>query len=317
MKQLFKYSPSPRNLFEDGFIRLSQLAVLNDPFEASFCSSSLDDLASNFDYQHAQDSEFGEIGFSDYVALRVHNVGIISLSENKENLLMWAHYANEHKGVVAGIVYDPILGSIFEKIFRADALINNSLTEEFSPFNGVPKPVSYRKGLRYRNDRFDYDYSNIEAEGSDRILYEILMQKSDEWIYEQEYRVVLRLEQADRVIIENMRNIENKKIQENIMELGCFSINKIDNSCTIDLHKIEDDAMRVVIAIELAKLSRNSNTIYLMKLNASCINNCLIGLKSMFQKIDVQGKFAMSVGYLDVWKAVKNSDYYSLEFMKL
>lgn len=42
MKQLFKYLPEPRNLFEEGFIRLSQMVVLNDPFEASFCMASLE-----------------------------------------------------------------------------------------------------------------------------------------------------------------------------------------------------------------------------------------------------------------------------------
>ena len=183
MKQLFKYLPEPRNLFDEGFIRLSQPVVLNDPFEASFCSKSLDELSSHFYNSMAQDPEFGNISFSQYIEMRMHNIGIVSLSENKENLLMWAHYANEHKGVVAGISYMPMLGSIFLNLFRADTLINSSWGVEHSPFDGIPKPVSYRKGLRYRNDKFDYDYSNIDAEGADRILYEVFMQKSDEWIY--------------------------------------------------------------------------------------------------------------------------------------
>ncbi|WP_157673944.1 hypothetical protein [Cognaticolwellia beringensis] len=45
--------------------------------------------------------------------------------------------------------------------------------------------MSYRKGLRYRNDKFDYDYSSIAVEGADKVLFEVFMQKSDEWIYEQ------------------------------------------------------------------------------------------------------------------------------------
>ena len=189
LKQLFKYLPDPRNLFDEGFIRLSQPVVLNDPFEASFCSKSLDELSSHFDESFAKDPEFGYVTFSQYIEMRMHNIGVISLSENKENLLMWAHYANEHKGVIAGISYLPMLGSIFHNLFRADTLINFSWNKVYSPFDGVPKPVSYRKGLRYRNDKFDYDYSDIIAEGSDRILYEVFMQKSDEWIYEQEHRV--------------------------------------------------------------------------------------------------------------------------------
>jgi len=317
LKQLFKYLPEPRNLFEEGFIRLSQPVALNDPFEASFCSDSLDDLSSNFDYSMAQDSEFGDISFSQYIEMRMHNIGVVSLSENKENLLMWAHYANEHKGVVAGISYLSKLGSIFQNLFRADTLINTSWGENYSPFDGIPKPVSYRKGLRYRNDKFDYDYSNIDAEGADRILYEVFMQKSDEWIYEQEHRVILRLEQADRVIIENVQDIKNASIRNRVIEATYSSINPHDNSCIIDLYKIDDVDIRVAVAMQLAKLSRNPKSIYLMRLNPSCINNCLLGLNSHFDKTAVQGQFACSVGYLDIWKAVKNSDYYSLEFKQI
>ncbi len=158
MKQLFKYLPEPRNIFEEGFIRLSQPVALNDPFEGAFCNQNLDELASYFDDNQAHDYVYGDIPFSEYIKLKMHHIGVISLSENKENLLMWAHYANEHKGVVAGVVYKPEVGSIFENLFRADTYINSSFGEEFSPFNGKPKPVSYRKGLRYRNDKFDFDY---------------------------------------------------------------------------------------------------------------------------------------------------------------
>lgn len=317
MKQLFKYLPEPRNLFDEGFIRLSQPVVLNDPFEASFCSKSLHELSSHFYNSMAQDLEFGDISFPQYIEMRMHHIGIVSLSENKENLLMWAHYANEHKGVVAGVSYMPTSGSIFQNLFRADTLINTSWGERYSPFDGIPKPVSYRKGLRYRNDKFDYDYSNIAAEGADRILYEVFMQKSDEWIYEQEHRVVLRLEQSDRVIIENVQHIENDVIRNRVISSSYSSINPIDNSCIINLYEIDDEAIRVSVAMQLAKLSRNPKSIYLMKLNPSCINNCLLGLNSAFDKTMVQGRFATSIGCLDVWKAVKNNDYYSLAFMKI
>ncbi|MEZ8232709.1 DUF2971 domain-containing protein [Vibrio splendidus] len=316
MKQLFKYLPEPRNLFGEGFIRLSQMVALNDPFEASFCMASLEQLSSQFDESNTYDLELGELSFSDYVQKRMHHIGVISFSENKENLLMWAHYANEHKGVIAGVAqfYN---SSIFHKLFRADALINTSLGEEFSPFDGVAKSVSYRKGLRYRHDKFDYDYSNISAEGADRILYEVFMQKSDEWIYEQEHRVVLRLEQADRVIIDKLQDVENGKVREALAVSPHVEIDQETGRCTIDLWKFDDDSFRVAIATSLVKFSKKPSTIFLMRLCESSINNCLIGLNSSVKKQDVLGGYANSVGYLDVWKAKKNSDYYSLEFEEI
>lgn len=317
MKRLFKYLPEPRNLFDEGFIRLSQPIVLNDPFEASFCNKSLDDLASYFDEPMAQDPQFGNVSFSQYIELRMNNIGVISLSENKEHLLMWAHYANEHKGIVAGIANFSNRESIFENLFKETSAISFSWGEEFSPFDGIPRPVSYRKGLRYRNDKFDYDYSSIEAEGADRVLFEVFMQKSDEWVYEQEHRVILRLEQADRVIIENINQVQNQNIRNSIISSSFSSKEDENEYYTINLFEITDAAERLSIAIELAKLSLNPKTVYLMRLNPSCINNCLIGLSSNLTKTDVQGAYSCSVGYLDIWKAEKNLDYYSLEFKQI
>ncbi|MBE7215460.1 DUF2971 domain-containing protein [Shewanella benthica] len=313
MKQLFKYMSHPRDFFEEGFIRLSQPKVLNDPFEASFCQKSLDELAENFDDSTVFDSELGELSFSKFVELRMNHIGIISFTENKENLLMWAHYANEHKGIVAGVADISQMG-LFENLFSADFLLDLDLGWECSLYDGSAAPVSYRKGLRYRNDKYDYDYSNISVEGADRVLYEVFMQKSDEWIYEQEHRVILRLEQADRVIVHDIDDVSNSTVAEKIRSSPFASLNTKDNSYIINLFDIENKAERETIAIELAKLSMNPKTIYLMKLSSSSINNCLIGLNSEIEKDDVLGKHACSTGYLDIWKAKKNLDYYSIEF---
>lgn len=314
MKQLFKYMSAPRDFFDEGFVRLSQPSVLNDPFEAAFCRKNLDDLASHFDEPTSWDPEFGELSFSQYVDLRMHHIGVISFTESKENLLMWAHYANEHKGIVAGVAYFPQIGSIFERLFRADCLINSAWSEEWSKFDGTPTPVLYRKGLRYRNDKFDYDYSNISAEGADRILYEVFLQKSDEWIYEQEHRVILRLEQADRVTTPDISSIGNLSMQNRIKNASYSTLNTESRSWTVNLFEIADDAERTAVAMALAKLSKNPDTVYLMKLSSSSINNCLIGLNSKLTKAEIQGKHACSTGYLDIWKATRNMDYYSIEF---
>lgn len=296
---------------------MSQPTALNDPFEALFCRESLEELASHFDDSTALDPEYGETSFSQYIENRMHQIGVISFSENKENLLMWAHYADEHRGIVAGVAHHPNVQSIFSNLFRADSLINSSLGEEWSPFDGIPKPVSYRKGLRYRNDKFDYDYSNISVEGADRILYEVFMQKSDEWIYEQEYRVVLRLEQADRVVVPNIDDISSSRIKEKLIAAPYVKTDSVTGHHVIDLFEIQDEAERVTMALTLAKLSCSPSIVYLMRLCSSSINNCLLGLKSALSKEDVQGSYACSTGYLDIWKATKNLDYYSLEFEQI
>ena len=136
------------------------------------------------------------------------------------------------------------------------------------------------------------------------------MQKSDEWIYEQEHSVVLRLEQSDRVIVEDINQIENKNIKKLITAAPDLHPNESNSNFVINLYKIDDPALRTAIAIELTKLSKNPKTIYLMRLNASCINNCLLGLNCLLDKNDVRGKYATSIGYLDIWKAIKNNEHY-------
>lgn len=83
MKQLFKYMSEPRDFFTEGFIRLSQPSVLNDPFEAAFCRTSLDELAVHFDNPIFSIYGFKDLTYSQYVDLKIHHVGVISFTENK------------------------------------------------------------------------------------------------------------------------------------------------------------------------------------------------------------------------------------------
>lgn len=88
--------------------------------------------------------------------------GIVSLSENPTDILMWSHYANSHSGFCVGV--DP------KFIFK-----------NFNPFISLNQIV-YAKEIP-RIDLFE-----------DPIVYfiKILCTKSSHWKYEQEYRLVYR-----------------------------------------------------------------------------------------------------------------------------
>lgn len=300
MIRLFKYTSDPRNIFTEGYIRLTQVNALNDPFEAIYCRDGLRELAYHFNDEHVYDEE--------YILDQLNKVGVISFSQNKENLLMWSHYANEHKGIIIGISqFDG--ENIFENLFQVQSPNTSYLAINYPLIDGIARPVTYRKGLRYRNDKFDYDYSNISVDGCDYLVYEILMQKSEEWIYEQEYRIVLKLSQADRVITKvDPTNIITPHTLKIIEDYSCIST--MDDNFIIDLWKINDSFFRSLIASKLAELSDDLDTLFLMKLSKSNITSCLIGLKSPLTKDDIPIK-AMR---FSVWKAKKNLDYYSLEF---
>jgi len=123
---LYKYLPPERiDVLESGKIRFTQPAVFNDPFESSPVFS---DFVSREEMERASKADIKETGMPEeerqriiesmYTAPRretyfplltqvivrvlARGVGILSLSEAANNLLMWAHYARSHEGMVIG-----------------------------------------------------------------------------------------------------------------------------------------------------------------------------------------------------------------------
>ncbi|WP_280151731.1 DUF2971 domain-containing protein [Piscinibacter sp. XHJ-5] len=180
---LYKYFSRAGVLrFLSGFrLRFSPPCVFNDPFEALPSISGMQ----------------GELGEeSDEIAMHNHlqaalarsiggNVGILCLSEDPLNLLMWGHYANAHQG----------------------AVVEFDASNEF--FSGSRTPLGFHQFLR------KVDYSDARPElplehfrrhkmgflndhGSGwlellRAEHPIFSTKSRDWSYEREWRLVRQL----------------------------------------------------------------------------------------------------------------------------
>lgn len=94
---------------------------------------------------------------------RLKKVGICSFSAKGNNPLMWAHYANEHKGFCLEFTLDNETDiNKFEKV---------NYEEEFNSFELMEKYID----------------SNGESKELDNKL---LVTKSGDWRYEEEYRVI-------------------------------------------------------------------------------------------------------------------------------
>ena len=87
-----------------------------------------------------------------------NRVGVLSLSQKKDDILMWSHYANCHRGLC------------FE-------FLDTNNTSFFSQ----AKPVNYQVEYPVINPFFDTD----EEKGR-----KILLTKSSQWCYEKEWRVI-------------------------------------------------------------------------------------------------------------------------------
>jgi Protein of unknown function (DUF2971) len=112
------------------------------------------------------------------------NFGILSLTEAPDNLLMWAHYGDSHKGIVLGF------------------------DESHSFFQGSEIVA----GLE-RLSKVEYNQKRPVLSPSTRDNPKLFLRKSTEWAYEREWRLIRPLNESVDVIS-----------RDNLMPLFLFEI---------------------------------------------------------------------------------------------
>lgn len=137
-------------------MKLSLFQDLNDPFELQPYSLS--------------DRDLRRIS----VALRSHiavKQGLICFSDNWHSPVMWAHYADKHKGICLG--FD---------------------VPEPGP-DGIISPVSYN------TDRLQFvlDHSKDKLGIDGEFVRTLMFTKSKEWAYEREWRTLANLNERDPI----------------------------------------------------------------------------------------------------------------------
>jgi len=84
---LYKYSGQKSTaIFEHGSILLTRPRAFNDPFDLNPYITKFDDAV--------------EMG--DHIDRKMKDIVVLSLAENCDSLLMWAHYAARHTGFLIG-----------------------------------------------------------------------------------------------------------------------------------------------------------------------------------------------------------------------
>jgi hypothetical protein len=306
LKLLYKYMSNPEYFLKEGYIRATQLSALNDPFEATYCKEALSELCPHFEICESPDELIS------YIEENKNKIGVISLTEAKDNLLMWSHYANEHKGAVIGFwAKSAFDGNMFSNLHEPQ-LDSTSLFDGFEMFHGECLPVIYRKQPRYRVDQFDFDYSNITAEGEDRILFEIFQQKSDEWIYEKEHRVTLRLDQADKIVVDDVHRLTNKHVLKKLLEIGNEDS---EGRFTVYLDKLTEKVEREAYAKNLVELNYDPSSLYLFKVGH--VKSVIYGLNVSESMIASYQEHFGNYHHIEQWKASLNRDFYTLEFSEI
>ncbi|HYX72602.1 MAG TPA: DUF2971 domain-containing protein [Nitrososphaera sp.] len=111
-----------------------------------------------------------------------NRVGVLCLTEKCDNLLMWAHYTNNHQGFV--IQFDE----------------NHPY---FHISQGLPNEYGY---IDLRKVQYSVERPNL-ASLSELSNGKWYLCKGNEWEYEQEWRMLRRLDEAEQVIVQDEGNI--------------------------------------------------------------------------------------------------------------
>lgn len=153
-------------------LRFTKPTNFNDPFD---CAASTGEVERKFLDIHECGTTSADKQF------RIRNaMGILCLTRNPLNPLMWAHYGESHTGCVIGIdTNEAGLECLTANIIPAERgnLIYTSVRPSL-------------QGLRVP------EHNDISSEHEQNILSKIFLHKSIHWAYEEEIRVVRRIEYA-------------------------------------------------------------------------------------------------------------------------
>jgi hypothetical protein len=211
IRSLFRFSsfdPSTivyhKNLFIDGLLYHSLPSSFNDPFECRpviqwprtdreeaalfedvvsllICQGLNIEAATELAVQNklsvAVRNEIENVIFSEFQSFR-----ICCFTKRKDNLLFWSHYANSHTGYC--VEYDTE-NSILAQAYKV-RYGKKFPTLEFPLFNDIRKLSVYLKQQSLGNN---VESSQLKLEMK---IVEPVLNKSQEWRYEEEYRSVFK-----------------------------------------------------------------------------------------------------------------------------
>ncbi|MGY4002709.1 DUF2971 domain-containing protein [Aeromonas sanarellii] len=186
------YSHLPLDFFDEPTLKISSPIHLNDPFE-SLLPGDISDYINSI-------SEITVPNYTkDQVIGALNNTmtmnGVISFSETQRNLLMWAHYADDHKGLCIG--------------YETNEVLFHDTKERLKHHSKLQK-VKYNS---VRHDLFEEMWNIKEPDLLHHyIIYNVMLTKGDSWIYEKEHRYIIPTGQADYIKLKKSDLINDKKL---------------------------------------------------------------------------------------------------------
>ena len=205
---LYKYTPHINEFLKIPMLRATPAYALNDPFELKVDTHSAGMLGER---KHFTEHSLG-------------GAGVVSLCETKDNLLMWSHYADEHRG------------GVIEFTFELNYFNEDTVTTNFFK-GGIGRGVAANNFIfdrvKYRHSR-EPESNTFEMSSWKRLRQlkkHLSFIKADTWSYEKEHRFLCELTSASSVALQ--RPSDDKKVDALKDKLDELEIPYSDNASKI------------------------------------------------------------------------------------
>lgn len=277
--------PLREDFFTNPMIRATPASALNDPFEGHFNKDQVRDADRNQrDFYRKNGKKVNETNESELdesmgiIQSELSDLGVLSFTEDFNSPLMWAHYANEHKGMVVEFNFnEPFFMDSLKKVNGRKSRFGKSYFADCYEF---PEKVDYR---RVMPSFYRVEFSAPESMKDyqwEKFNRTILFSKSNDWIYEKEQRSIVRLRDADSIICQNCTHIRSECLLDNSIELIELSNGKIQiiypRKYEMD-EEMGDESIKTKI-YNLANLKESS--IHLFRVNPKSISGVYFGCKA-------------------------------------
>ncbi|MEG0031285.1 DUF2971 domain-containing protein [Acinetobacter sp.] len=207
----------------------SNTKQLNDPYEGFI---SIKDYQQQFNNlknifsQHRTNLTLIEQSLKNIIDMKDTKLGILSLSKRYDDELLWAHYANSHKGFCIEYDLDQLLSKQNPKHRFFDIQYSDKIPNlDFSKFLGQNDPdILIKKILGYKSQRWEYEQEL-------RIITE------NQGINTYDYRAVkaiyFGLKTPKSTISKTMKTLQGRRIKY-------FQMHLKPNSFELEAKQIED-----------------------------------------------------------------------------
>lgn len=200
MAILYKYLEIfDENFFKKPTMKISVPEHFNDPFESRICNDVDEIIYSQLKKTYMMDEkktkEYHAISKS-YIEGKMSRNGVISLTRENSEILMWSHYAKNHTGMCIGL----------ESNFATHKADETMFPEEIKML--MPTPVKYNK------HRLNPEKEISIHKFTDDLYQATILNKYEGWEYEEEERIIIPIRHADKILIKpnnNPRRIELPK----------------------------------------------------------------------------------------------------------